>query len=110
MPARQLFIEHSEAEVMKVVSFFTERQHQSFSPHPVMCSEPLKGWKAVFRIHDSLVWIRIRGSMSLTNGYGSGSCYFRHWPSRHQQKTNLKKKFFCLLLFEGVHLHHFFQI
>jgi hypothetical protein len=31
---------------------------------------------AVFRIHDNLVWIRIRGSMPLTNG--SGSCYFRH--------------------------------
>ncbi len=30
--------------------------------------------------------IRIRGSMPLTNG--SGSCYFRHWPSRDQQKTN----------------------
>jgi len=26
--------------------------------------------------------IRIRGSMPLTNGSGSGSCYFRHWPSR----------------------------
>jgi hypothetical protein len=32
--------------------------------------------KAVFRIHDILVWIRIRGSMPLT--IGSGSCYFRH--------------------------------
>ncbi len=40
-------------------------------------------------IHDILVWIRIRiwvrGSMPLTNG--SGSCYFRHWPSRCQQKN-----------------------
>jgi hypothetical protein len=27
---------------------------------------------AVFRIHDILVWIRIRGSMPLTNGSGSG--------------------------------------
>ncbi len=35
-------------------------------------------YKAVFWIHDILVWIqiRIRGSMPLTNG--SGSCYFRH--------------------------------
>jgi hypothetical protein len=39
---------------------------------------------AVFRIHDSLVWIRIRirGSMPQTNefgsGCGSGSCYSRH--------------------------------
>jgi hypothetical protein len=42
----------------------------------------------VFRIHDILGWIRIRilGSMLLTSG--SGSCYFRHWPSRCQKKTN----------------------
>ena len=52
----------------------------------------------VFRIHDILVWIRIRGSMPLTNG--SGSCYFRHRPSRCQQKTNFLFYFFCLLLFE----------
>jgi hypothetical protein len=32
----------------------------------------------VLRIHDILGWIRIRGSMPLTNGSGSGSCYFRH--------------------------------
>ncbi len=43
------------------------------------------------------------GSMPLTNGsgFGSGSFFFRHKPSRCQQKTNLKKKFFCILLFEG---------
>ncbi len=35
-----------------------------------------------------VVWIRIRGSMPLTSGSGSGSCYFCHWPSRCQQKTN----------------------
>ncbi len=40
----------------------------------------------VLRIHDIFVWIRIRGSMRLTNG--SGSCYFRHWPARCQQKNN----------------------
>jgi hypothetical protein len=59
----------------------------------------------VLRIHDILVWIRIRirGSMPLTNGSGSGfrSFYFHHSPSRCQQKTNLKKKFFCTLLFIG---------
>jgi hypothetical protein len=35
--------------------------------------------EALLRIHDILVWIRIwiRGSMPLTNGSGSGSCYFR---------------------------------
>ncbi len=33
------------------------------------------------------------GSVPLTNGSGSGSSYFLHWPSRC--------KFFCLLLFES---------
>ncbi len=55
----------------------------------------------MLRIHDILGWIRIwiRGSMPLTNGSGfgsgcgSGSFYFRHWPSRGQQKINLKKSF-----------------
>jgi hypothetical protein len=41
----------------------------------------LEGWEPVLRIHDILVWIRIRirGSMPLTNesGCGSGSSYFR---------------------------------
>jgi hypothetical protein len=32
----------------------------------------------VLRIHDILVCIRIRGSMPLTNGSGSGSFYFHH--------------------------------
>ncbi len=35
----------------------------------------------VLRIHDIFGWIRIRGSMSLDPDPGSGSCYFRHWPS-----------------------------
>ncbi len=52
-----------------------------------------------FRIHDILVWIWIhtRGSMPLTNG--SGSCYFRQWPSRRQQKIFFKKYFFLLLFY-----------
>ncbi len=41
--------------------------------------------EAVLRIHDIVVWIRIRGSMPLTHGSGSGSFYFHHWPSRCQQ-------------------------
>ncbi len=59
--------------------------------------------ESVLRIHDILVWIRIRirvrGSMPLTNGSGfgswcePGSFYFNHWPSRCQQKTNLKRVF-----------------
>ncbi len=40
---------------------------------------------SVLRIHDILARIRIRGSMPPSNG--SGSCYFRHLPSRCQQKT-----------------------
>ncbi len=36
-----------------------------------------------------------------TNGSGSGSCYFRHWPSRSQQKTNFIHNLFCLLLFQN---------
>ncbi len=53
----------------------------------------------MFRIHAILVWIRIRGSIPLTNGsrsvfgFGSGSCYFHHWPSRRQQKIVLEKSF-----------------
>ncbi len=32
---------------------------------------------AVLQIHEILVRIRIRGSIALTNGSGSGSCYVR---------------------------------
>jgi hypothetical protein len=35
-------------------------------------------YPAVLRIHDILVWIRIRGSMPLTNRSEIGSCYFCH--------------------------------
>jgi hypothetical protein len=54
--------------------------------------------KSVLRIHDILVWIRIRirGPMPLTNGSGS-----RHWPSRCQQKTNFLTHFFCSVLFKA---------
>ncbi len=56
---------------------------------------------AVLRIHDILGWIRIRirGSMPLTYGSGSGSYCFRHWPSRCQQKTNFLTQFFLLITF-----------
>jgi hypothetical protein len=47
----------------------------------------------------------------LTNGSGSGSCYFRHWPSRRQQKT-IFSEFLSLLLFEaGLRIRiHFIRI
>ncbi len=36
---------------------------------------------------------------------------FFSWPSRRQQKTNLKKNFFCVLLFERyLHWHYFSKI
>ncbi len=58
---------------------------------------------AVLRIHDILGWIRIRiwirGSMLLTNGSGSGFCYFRHLPSRDANKKLFFLKFFLLISF-----------
>jgi hypothetical protein len=61
--------------------------------------------KSVLQIHDILVWIRIRGSMPLSNG--SGSFYFHHRPPRCQQKTNFFIKFFCILLFESTYTSFF---
>ncbi len=97
-----------------LVRFFTLRVFKQFLPvrYAVLqfyCGvhtgtrTPQLNWqrKAMLRIHDILGWIRIRGSIPLTNVSGSGSCYFRHWPSRCQQKTNFLHNFFCLLLFEG---------
>ncbi len=71
-------------------------------------------WIAVLLIYDILVWIRIRirfrtrGSMPLTNrsGFWSGSCYFRYWPLRRQQKT----KSFSVYYFLKLHSHHFLKI
>ncbi len=64
-------------------------------------------------LHDIFVWILIRGSMPLTNGswsgFESGSCYFRHWPSRCQQKLILFK-IFSAYYFLKVHFHHFSKI
>ncbi len=56
-------------------------------------------FKPVLRIRDILVriWIRIRGSVPMTTGSGSGSSYFRHWPS-------------SAYYFLKVHLHHFSKI
>ncbi len=58
---------------------------------------------AVLRIHDILGWIRIRiwirGSMPLTNGSGSGTCYFRHWPSQDANKKLIFEKVFLSISF-----------
>jgi len=40
----------------------------------------------VWQIHDILVWIRIRGSLPLTNGFGSWGC-FHHWPFKIPTKN-----------------------
>ncbi len=45
--------------------------------------------------------------MPLTNG--SGSCYFRHRPSRCQPKPNFLFYFFCLLLFVWRYIYIFFS-
>ncbi len=65
--------------------------------------------RTVFRIHDILVWIRIRGSIPLPNGFGSGSCYFRHRTSRCQQKTNFLF-YFSAYYFLKIHLYLFSKI
>ena len=46
--------------------------------------------------------------MPLTNG--SGSCYFRLWPSKCQQKTNVFTQFFAPYCILKVHLHYFSKI
>ncbi len=60
----------------------------------------------MFRIHDILVWIRIRigGSMPLTNG--SGSCYFCHWPSRGQtpKKIIFYNVFLLITFWRYIHI------
>ncbi len=62
-------------------------------------------YKAVFRIYDILVWIRIRGSMPLTNGSGFGSSYF--FIDLQDANKKLILKSFSAYYFLKVHLHHF---
>jgi hypothetical protein len=53
-------------------------QHDIGSQHPEPIITITKVWfLPVLRIHEILARIRIRKSISLTNGCGSGSCYFR---------------------------------
>jgi hypothetical protein len=72
----------------------------------------------VFRIHDILVWIRIRGSMPLTSGsgfgFGSGSWIWILIFSSLTFKMPAKNKFFYTIFsacyFLKVHLHYFSEI
>jgi hypothetical protein len=57
----------------------------------------------MLRIRDIMVRIRVRTTderIRIDNIYGSGSYYFRQWPSRWQLKYNFLK-IFLLLLFEA---------
>jgi hypothetical protein len=64
----------------------------------------------VLRIHDILAWIRIRGSMPLTNGSGLGSdpAIFVIDPQDANKKLIFFKK--SAYYFLKVHLHHFLKI
>ncbi len=70
-------------------------------------------YHAVLRIRGILVRIRIRGSVPLTKGSGfgsgSGSLYFRLWPSRWQLKI-IGFKIFFAHYFLNLLLHHFSKI
>ena len=77
------------------------------------------------QLEGQLGWLRFHsnhqcsGCMTFWCGSGSGgsgsadpclwSCYIHHWPSRRQQKTNLKRSFSAYYLLK-VHLHHFSKI
>ncbi len=69
---------------------------------------------AVLRIHDILGWIRIRGSMPLTNGSGSGSWIRILLFSSLNFKMPAKNKFFNTIFsayyFLKLHIHHFSKI
>jgi hypothetical protein len=41
---------------------------------------------------------------------GSESCYFRHWPSRCQQKNKFFHTIYSAFYFLKLHLHHFSNI
>ncbi len=50
-----------------------------------------------------MVRIRIRGSVPLTSGSGSGSCFFRQWTTRWQQNISIYRSFFAYF-FLNVHI------
>ncbi len=86
----------------------------SVAVEPVPVDDSLVLWQPKCQVTNQLIDNACSclccGSVLVTNGSGSGlgSCYFRHWPSRCQQKNIFFSKFFCLLLFEGA-LTSFFK-
>ncbi len=71
---------------------------------------------SVLRIHDILGWIRIRGSIPLTNGsgFGSGSwiriLLFSSLTFKMPAKNEFFDTIFSAYYFLKVHLHHFSKI
>jgi hypothetical protein len=68
----------------------------------------LQPYRAVLRIRDILVWIRIRGSMPLTNG--SGFCLFSSLTFKTPAKKLILKQTFSAFYFLKVRLHNFSKI
>jgi hypothetical protein len=73
-------------------------------------------YKAVLRIHDILGWIRILGSMPLSNGsgFGSGSwiriLLFSSLTFKMPAKNYFFNTIFSAYYFLKLHLHHFSKI
>ncbi len=80
-----LQMEHSIFDIrhmeFKCVGISVHRQCTVNNPIiSTLCIALVSHWAwlyTVLRIHEILVRIRSRGSIPLTNGFGSGSCYFR---------------------------------
>ncbi len=101
----------SACKVIKRVTHYLWQQLQKlFETFKQIALSSNPNPQPVLRIHDILGWIRIRirGSMPLTNG--SGSFYFRHWPSRCQQENKFFNTIFSAYDFLKLHLHHFLKI